>query len=243
MPNDIRFITYATHQAGMFEQLVNNEYNVDITVLGMGNKWNGFMDKIKAVNEYAKTLDKDTIIVFLDGFDTQISKNIDGLIEEFKNYECDLLVSKDPSLKFISKKIFGDYPTIANAGMYMGYAEKIEKITSKMLNLDTRDDQEALNYCIYNFKDEFNTKIDIEKKIFYNFPFSGWEDEKDKNNSNYFKSYPGGNNNGIKYRMHRFWRGIFEYYPYLKYEIAVFFICLIIIMLLLNRVLKSVCST
>ena len=40
-----------------------------------------------------------------------------------------------------------------------------------MLNLDTRDDQEALNYCIYNFKDEFNTKIDIEKKIFYNFPF------------------------------------------------------------------------
>ena len=75
---------------GMFEQLVNNEYNVDITVLGMGNKWNGFMDKIKSVsvNEYAKTLDKDTIIVFLDGFDTQISKNIDGLIEEFKNYDC-----------------------------------------------------------------------------------------------------------------------------------------------------------
>ena len=109
MPDNIKFVTYATHQAGMFDKLVNNNYSVDITVLGMGEKWNGFMDMIKAINEYAKTQEEDTIIVFLDGFDTIINKNIEGLIDEFKNYKCDLLVSKDPSLKFISKKIFGDY--------------------------------------------------------------------------------------------------------------------------------------
>ena len=46
----IHYITYATHSMGMFENLVNNKYNIEIKVLGWGTKWNGFLDKVK--NDY-----------------------------------------------------------------------------------------------------------------------------------------------------------------------------------------------
>ena len=29
----------------MFEELVNNDHNVKVKVLGMGKKWNGYIDK------------------------------------------------------------------------------------------------------------------------------------------------------------------------------------------------------
>ena len=55
---NIHFVTYATHETGMFRKLVDNKYGVEIKVLGMGTKWNGFMDKIKGVNEYSMKLPK-----------------------------------------------------------------------------------------------------------------------------------------------------------------------------------------
>ena len=39
---NIHIITYATHNEGLFDTLINNEYNIDITVLGFGNEWGGF---------------------------------------------------------------------------------------------------------------------------------------------------------------------------------------------------------
>ena len=47
--NEIHYITYANKKFGMFEKLINNKYNVNFIVLGMGTKWNGYMDKIKGI--------------------------------------------------------------------------------------------------------------------------------------------------------------------------------------------------
>ena len=41
----IQVVTYATHSQGMFDELMNNQYGVDVKVLGWGEKWNGFKDK------------------------------------------------------------------------------------------------------------------------------------------------------------------------------------------------------
>ena len=43
------FVTYATHDERMFKELVNNEYDIKINVLGWNKKWNGFNDKIKGM--------------------------------------------------------------------------------------------------------------------------------------------------------------------------------------------------
>ncbi len=52
----IHFVTYATHETGMFRKLIDNKYGVEIKVLGMGTKWNGFMDKILGVNKYSEEI-------------------------------------------------------------------------------------------------------------------------------------------------------------------------------------------
>ncbi len=55
-------------------------------------------------------------------------------------------------------------------------------MTDRILERDTRDDQEALNFCINTYNDELNARIDTEKEIFYNNPFiSFWCSKKEPN--------------------------------------------------------------
>ncbi len=71
---NIHFVTYATHfTLECFRKLIDNKFGVEIKVLGMGTKRNGFMDKIRGVNEYSAEIAEkspEDIIVFIDGFDT-----------------------------------------------------------------------------------------------------------------------------------------------------------------------------
>ena len=62
---NIHIITYATHSEGSFENLINNEHNVPITVLGWNKPWKGFMDKFINVYKFIKTLPDDDIIIFI----------------------------------------------------------------------------------------------------------------------------------------------------------------------------------
>lgn len=39
----------------MFEELVNNEHGVKVKVLGMGKKWNGYIDKSIGLLKYMET--------------------------------------------------------------------------------------------------------------------------------------------------------------------------------------------
>ena len=41
----VEVVTYANKSFGMFEELVNNDHGVKVKVLGMGKKWNGYIDK------------------------------------------------------------------------------------------------------------------------------------------------------------------------------------------------------
>ncbi len=87
-----------------------------------------------------------------------LDQNINSLIEKFKKYNCDILVSEEPRIKYISEKLFGNYPTIANSGMYMVMLIKVKKMTDLILERETRDDQEALNFCINTYNDELNVR-------------------------------------------------------------------------------------
>src|SRR5210317_1041969 len=68
-------VTYANKSHGLFEELIHNEYDVPVRVLGWGTKWNGFLDKYKGMVEYLKSKKDDDIVIFLDGFDTKINKD------------------------------------------------------------------------------------------------------------------------------------------------------------------------
>lgn len=163
----VEVVTYANKSSGMFEELVNNEFGVPIKVLGMGRKWNGFIDKNKGVLEYIETKKDDDIIIFVDGFDTKINKNISNVKSLFESYECKVLVSKSPPVLnygFGFKKC--DSINVANAGMYMGYVKYIKILLKESTQFKCMDDQYNLNILCkkYNF-----IKVDDKELIFKNF--------------------------------------------------------------------------
>ena len=52
MSNKVHILTYATHSGGLYEQLIDNDYDINVFTLGYGVKWNGLRDKPRAVLNY-----------------------------------------------------------------------------------------------------------------------------------------------------------------------------------------------
>jgi hypothetical protein len=184
----LEVVTYANKSSGMFEELINNEHGVKVKVLGMGKKWNGYIDKSIGLLEYMETKKDDDIIVFVDGFDTKIHKDISNVKSLFESYKCKVLVSKDPEhmTEFSKIIIFGtcNNRDVANAGMYMGYVKHLKIILKESVQMKCVDDQVNLNSLCkkYDF-----IKVDDKGLIFKNF---GPYDKKESVNS-VFVSYPG----------------------------------------------------
>lgn len=189
----INIITYATHSDGLFDKLINNKYNIEITVLGWGTKWKNYKDsKAKGIYNYLIKQPKNAITVYLDGFDTLINKNIDNLINDFKKQNCKILLSKDRTKtnkrlqEWIYKKNFEEFENIKlSAGMFMGYNKNLINLFNCVLNDIDKDDQKSFNKCI----NVDNIKIDINETIFRN---TNRNDYDNNNIKSYFISFPGG---------------------------------------------------
>ena len=212
----LEIVTYANKSQGMFEELVNNEFGVPVTVLGWGTKWNGFSDKYKAMTKHLETKNDDDIVIFLDGFDTKINRSPQNVVELFKEYDCKVLVSRDPRMvgKTLSKAIFGvcKGETMANSGLYMGYARYLKQVIDEALSLKCEDDQVNLNTICQ--KHDF-IKVDEDEKIFQNFT----PNRKKIDTDTIFVSYPGSPS------FNRYTRAIVEYTQFLY----MYILCLIIL--------------
>ena len=194
----VEVVTYANKSFGMFEELVNNDHNIKVKVLGMGNKWNGYIDKSIGLLKYMETKKDDDIIVFVDGFDTKINKDISNVKSLFESYECKVLVSKDPRLmnKFGEIFVFGscDNSNVANAGMYMGYVKYLKIVLKESIRMKCKDDQVNLNTLCkkYDF-----IKVDNKELIFKNF---GPLNKEESVNAS-FISFPASANESRWFRM------------------------------------------
>lgn len=193
--------TYANKSQGLFDDLVNNEFGVNVEVLGWGTKWNGFTDKFKGVMKYLDTRNDDDIVVFIDGFDSKINKSTKDLEDRFKKLDCKVLLSKDPAK--ITRLVFGTCKNniVANSGMYMGYTRELKEVIGAALSLKCNDDQVNMNTVCnkYDF-----IRIDEDEIIFKNFiPIN-----KRVDTDAIFVSFPGTIN------FMRYFRGIQEYTQY-----------------------------
>ena len=45
-------VTVATHEEGLLKQLVHNNFNIKVKVLGFGKKWTGFQMKFELIYNY-----------------------------------------------------------------------------------------------------------------------------------------------------------------------------------------------
>lgn len=214
-------VTYANKSQGLFEELIHNEYDVPVRVLGWGTKWNGFLDKYKGMVEYLKDKDDDDIVVFLDGFDTRINKDPKDIEQIFKSFECGMLVSKDPEPLggYVSRKVFETCvdKNIANSGLYMGYAKNVKLVLQDALGMQCEDDQRNLNQLCkkYDF-----IKVDDEQVIFENIaPLNKW-----KNSDAIFVSYPASIN------FQRVTRSLQEYSQFFKWQFIISMVALLLLL-------------
>lgn len=244
----LEIVTYANKSFGMFEELVNNEFKVPVRVLGWGTKWNGFTDKFKGVLKHLQTCNDDDIIVFVDGFDTKINRDPSILETIFKNMNCKILVSKDPSFagQVITETIFGtcDKKNTANSGLYMGYAKYLRIFLEDTLKLTCSDDQVNFNSTCkkYDF-----IKVDEDEIVFKNFS----PRDMNKTSDAIFVSFPASPS------ISRWSRAIGEYLQFLyifiiaalvlamiifpKYDMPIFF-ALMVYVALYVMVLDKTCT-
>ena len=187
-------VTVATHKEGKLDELINNELNIPVTVLGMGKKWTGFRMKYELTYEHIQSMDDNKIIIFLDGFDSNIVGHPSNAIQKFKEKNAKLLFSKDLENQGISLKMQSKVFTsckknnvILNSGMYMGYVKYLKPFYKYTLSQTCKDDQRNANKSCRHF--DF-ISIDTEYEIFHNVsPF-----ERNKSNTKpnvIFVSYPG----------------------------------------------------
>ena len=161
-------ITYATHSERYFELLKKS--CPDIIVLGYGEKWNGFYDRIKASVSFCKSKQPDDIICFVDGFDSVILTSKEEILEKYKSFHTPLVFSEDiPSNSIIMKygqdKVFGKCKNKRlNSGLYVGPAEYIIDFWKDMQETDN-DQAYASKKCN---KIDY-VKIDEKQKLFYNY--------------------------------------------------------------------------
>ena len=212
----LEIVTYANKSQGMFEELVKNEFGVPVKVLGWGTKWNGYSDKTKGVTDYLKTKSATDIVIFLDGFDTKINKDPSNVVELFKQFNCKILLSRDPNIsgKFITSLIFGTCKGsgTANAGMYMGYVKELTIMLQDEADEKCLDDQVNLNNLCqkHNF-----ISVDTDEKIFKNF---GPMDKKHESDA-IFVSYPGSPG------FNRYTRAVVEYTQF----VYIYVLCLLVL--------------
>ena len=203
----MKIVTYATHSQGMFDELVNNKFGIKIEVLGWGEQWRGFKDKLEKIYSYINNLPDDDIIIFVDGFDSKIIKPLDEIERRFLNMKCNVLFSEDKK-SYLQKARFSSCKNniTLNAGLYMGYVKYLKPILNDAIKIKCKDDQRTLNMLCKNYP---YVKIDTDESIFSN-----------KNNQNScILGFPG------SFNLKRIIRGFKEYSQFLiKYILILFLI-------------------
>lgn len=198
-------VTVATHNEGKLDELINNELNIPVTVLGMGKKWTGFRMKYELMYEHIQSMDDNKIIIFLDGFDSNIVGDPSNAIQKFKEKNAKLLFSKDffknnerlrLNMSIHAFTSCNDDKIIINSGMYMGYVKYLKSFLQYALSQTCKDDQRNANKSCKHF--DF-ISIDTDYEIFQNIPPSG--SEKLRKADIVFISYPGSPSIKRLYRM------------------------------------------
>lgn len=224
-------VTVATKSSGRFQELINNKFNHKVKVLGMGKNWTGFRMKYELVYNYIKDKNNNDIVIFLDGFDSEIKQNPDNAYKIFVDKGYKLLFSVDPinpksSLYYkIAVKTFGLCKDgyMGNSGMYMGKVEYLKQYLLHTINQKCKDDQRILNNTcsVFDYID-----LDIDEEIFQN-SIQYIKNPPPYNNKAVFVSYPG------TMTSERVSRSVFEYSQFfLKPIILVYFLLLTLIMFL-----------
>lgn len=191
----MKVITACTDERYYFPYLKKTcmQNNGEFVVLGLGEKWGGYIWKFNKMIEYLKTLDVDEVVCFVDGYDVVCVRDLRDIKQKFlecsRKNNCKIIIGKDNNIlpEIIRRMYFGDLNI--NSGTYIGRAGDIRDILKKSRETfpDIIDDQMLIIEYAKKFKgdvaiDEDNTFFQVHGMPFF---------EARVNGSPYFIHAPG----------------------------------------------------
>ena len=173
----MKLITVATHSESYFPLLEESclKNNLELTVLGLGQKWQGFSWKYKLISEYIEDLPLDEIVIFTDAFDVIVLNNTNNLIQtRFLEFETDIVVSvsniKNPILSKISNKMFPKCQNNnINSGLYMGRVFALKQMFEDMCFMFDCSNFKLDDQTMLSMLCPVYIKVDEKSYIFYNY--------------------------------------------------------------------------
>ena len=198
----IKVVTYATNVKDQLKnwELLVKHFNYDYTILGLGEKWNGWCQRTKAYLDFVRIQEPNQIVVLCDSYDVLIIDSPTNLHNKFIKMKKNVIVSAEPQCctgKMNLTKNKYNFTNICKkrapkhnqfiypcAGCVMGYAKDLAIMYDMILHSKfDKDDQSALDNLW--IKDIKLFELDYKSNIFGNIYTSNfnleWEFTKEKN--------------------------------------------------------------
>ena len=187
----LHLVTVATHSERYLPVLdqQSKDKNIPLVKLGIGKKYTGHFMKDLEMIEYLKqpSVDDDDIVAFVDGFDTLLLSDSDEIINKFKSFNCQLLLSIENvgGLSFIHDAVFTKVKgKFINTGLYMGYAKFLREFLEDMYSNDFDKNSNQKTWANYLGKNNNyqHVGLDVDSQVFLNYSFTttNWIKVKDK---------------------------------------------------------------
>lgn len=168
----MKICTVATNSQRYFPVLQESckRFNVELVVLGWGEKWRGYAWKFQKMLGYLETLEPDDVVLFIDAYDVVLLQDPKVLEQRFKSSGKKMIVAKDGNhpnfaVSYLIHYVFHPVKSqYINTGTYIGYAGYMLDLLTKVSQYknngfsEKENDQELMSrYC-----QEFPDALDID---------------------------------------------------------------------------------
>ncbi|KAG6446513.1 procollagen-lysine,2-oxoglutarate 5-dioxygenase [Manduca sexta] len=187
--DDVTVLTVATDDNHGLERFLRSAkvYNIDVEVLGKGEKWTGGDmnhpgggQKInllkKKLEEVAKNDPENKIVLFTDSYDVMFLGEIEEIVKKFKSFPDTRILFSAEQFCWPDSKLASQYPNTEvanpylNSGGFIGYLpEVLEMVIYKTIN--DKDDDQLYYTKIYldkNLRESLKISLDHNSVIFQN---------------------------------------------------------------------------
>ncbi len=181
----MKLVTFATHNSGYFLSLQESaaKNGFETVVIGYGEKWEGFTQKLIAIKNYLMKINKKELVLFTDAFDCIVLGSAKELENKYKMLNTTKVLFSASRDNMIMQKIFGpinskDVHEEFNrlvSGCYIGYAGKMVELFDNMCDdnnnkCDPAEDDQIRLTKYYN-KCKECLLLDHDSNLFYNIDF------------------------------------------------------------------------
>lgn len=170
--NDYNFkiVSCGTDESKMDKILPDIDLNIGKNIIWRGGTMEGpgGGQKINLMKEYLSTVDEDTIVMFVDGYDTFIAASREEILSRYLGFNKDIVFSAektcwpDQSMAELHPSTHTEFKYL-NSGTYIGRAGALKELFSSDIQ-DYEDDQLYVQKAF--LQNQSNIALDTESYIF-----------------------------------------------------------------------------